>query len=199
MGKKLSKLAVRSWANYEYKGHGGDIRHASRSELEAIVRKAAKAANQRLVRLERAGETGGVYKMAMHDLGIKKRRRYRERTQGLSMTALRNEYGILRDFLSAKTSTVQGLRDTRDKRYQTAKARGFQGSAADWDKLVRKYFSKENERLFSSDVVYSALTSGETGGLDDIIKMDERLRKQGAGGVTPSIALQMMMSRRIGK
>lgn len=199
MGRKNNKLAVRSWTSYEYKGHGGDIRYASRSELENIVRKAAKAANQRLVRLERAGETGGVYKMAMHDLSVKKRRRYKERTQGLSMTALRNEYGILRDFLSAKTSTVQGLRDTRDKRYQTAKARGFQGSAADWDKLVRKYFTKENERLFSSDVVYSALTSRETGGLDDIIKMDERLRKRGAGGVTPSIALQMMMSRRIGK
>lgn len=199
MGKKGTKLAVRSWANYEYKGHNGDIRYASRTELEAIVRKAAKAANQRLVRLERAGETGGVYKMAMHDLGIKKRRRYKERTQGVSMTVLRNEYGILRDFLSAKTSTVQGLRETRDKRYQTAVARGFQGTAGDWDKLVRKYFTKENERLFSSDVVYSALTSGETGGLDDIIKMDERLRKQGAGGVTPSIALQMMMTRRIGK
>lgn len=199
MGKKGTKLAVRSWANYEYKGHNGDIRYATRTELEAIVRKAAKAANQRLVRLERAGETGGVYKMAMHDLGIKKRRRYKERTQGVSMTVLRNEYGILRDFLSAKTSTVQGLRETRDKRYQTAVARGFQGTAGDWDKLVRKYFTKENERLFSSDVVYSALTSGETGGLDDIIKMDERLRKQGAGGVTPSIALQMMMTRRIGK
>lgn len=199
MGRKRNKLQVRSWASYEYKGHGGDIRYASRADLETIVRKAAKAANQRLVRLERAGETGGVYKMARHDLGVKKRRRYKERTQGMNMTALRNEYRILRDFLSAKTSTVQGLRETRDKRYQTAKARGFQGSAEDWDKLVRKYFTKENERLFSSDVVYSALTSGETGGLDEIIKMDERLRRQGAGGVTPSIALQMMMSRRIRK
>lgn len=197
MGKKSNKLAVRSWAYYEYKGHRGDIRYASRTELEAIVRKAAKAANQRLVRLERAGETGGVYKMAMHDLGLIKRRRYKEHTQGVSMAALRNEYVILRDFLSAKTSTVQGLRETRDKRYQTAKARGFQGSAEGWDNLVRKYFAKENERLFSSDVVYSAITSGETGGLDDIIKMDERLRKQGAGGVTPAISLQMMMSRRI--
>lgn len=199
MGKKRTKLAVQSWANYEYKGHSGDIRYASRSELENIVRKAAKAANQRLVRLERAGETGGVYKMAMHDLGIKRRRRYKERTQGLSMTTLRNEYRILRDFLSAKTSTVQGLRETRDKRYQTAIAHGFDGTAEEWDMAVRRYFAKEKERLFSSDVVYSALTSGDTKGLDAIIRVDRQLRKRGSKGITPQKALQMMMTRRIGK
>ena len=67
---------VASWINYDV----GDPKTVPRADLEAAVRKAAKAANQRLLRLERAGATTGVYMSAMQDLGLD-RKRFKERPQ----------------------------------------------------------------------------------------------------------------------
>ena len=154
------KLATKTWADYDI----GDPSQANQQELSTVVRRAAKAANQRLLRLERAGHTRGIYENAMYDLV--NRRRFKERTEKLSLNALRHEYKILRSFLSAKTSTVQGRQDTIDKRYKTAQEHGFTGSLEDFEFSVTKYFADNVESLFSSDIIYQAVTGGKTDILD---------------------------------
>lgn len=158
------KLAVKTWADYDI----GDPSQADQQELSIAVRRAAKAANQRLLRLERAGYTKGIYENAMYDLV--NRRRFQERTGKLSLNALRHEYKILRSFLSAKTSTVQGRQDTIDKRYKTAQDHGFSGSLEDFEFAVTKYFADNTESLFSSDIIYQAITGGKTDILDAAVE-----------------------------
>ena len=154
------KFAVKTWADYDI----GDPSQADQQELSIVVRRAAKAANQRLLRLERSGHTKGIYENAMYDLV--NRRRFKERTEKLTLNALRHEYKILRSFLSAKTSTVQGRQDTIDKRYKTAQDHGFSGSLEDFEFSVTKYFADNIESLFSSDTIYQAITGGKTDILD---------------------------------
>lgn len=90
------KMVTKTWADYDI----GDPSQADQQELSVAVRRAAKAANQRLLRLERAGHTKGIYENAMYDLV--NRRRFQERTGKLSLNALRHEYKILRSFFIRK-------------------------------------------------------------------------------------------------
>ena len=143
----MANLWVATWANYDV----GSPMTAATEDLRSAVRRAAKAANQRLVRLERAGFTGQAYKMAMKDLHG--RRRYYENAAKLTTAQLRHEYAILRDFISAKTSTVQGANATNRKRYQTALDRGFDGTEEEFYDLIDLYFGKEAEELYSSDII----------------------------------------------
>ena len=161
--KPQQKLKVNTWADYDI----GDPTQAGQEELSRAVRRAAKAANQRLLRLERAGATKGIYENAMYDLV--NRKRFKERTGNLSLNALRHEYKILRSFLSAKTSTIQGRKETIDKRYNTAKERGFTGSPEEFDALVVKYFAGEAEKLYSSDIIYQSIIGRTTDIIDGAI------------------------------
>ena len=158
------KLATNTWADYDI----GDPSRADQQELSVAVRRAAKAANQRLLRFERAGHTKGMYANAMYDLV--NRKRFQERTDKMTLNALRHEYKILRSFLSAKTSTLQGRQDTIDKRYKTAQDHGFSGSLEDFEFAVTKYFAENVESLFSSDIIYQAITGGSTDILDAAVE-----------------------------
>ena len=156
-----------TWADYDI----GDPSQANQQELAAAVRRAAKAANQRLLRLERAGATKGVYENAMYQLV--NRRRFKENTKNLSTNALRHEYRILRDFISAKTSTIQGRRDTLNKRYQTAVERGFSGTPEQFEVEIQKAFANHAEALFSSDILYQSVIEGGTDIIDAAMKQYE--------------------------
>jgi len=98
---------------------------ASREALQAVRRKLAKRANQRLVRLERSvspisGEAYhvGAYDIAQAELG--ERRRYSEKLDYLTdITDLKKEIGQLQAFLNAKSSTVSGNRAIEKKRIET--------------------------------------------------------------------------------
>lgn len=159
-------IKEKTWAEYGLT----EREYQDPRKLRAAVRKAAKAANQRLLRLERAGKTAGAYKRAQRHLDKLGRRRFKERPEKMTVNQLRHEYVILRDFLSAKTSTVQGIRATNDKRYEKAKQRGFTGSQDEWNELVMKYFSGKVEELFSSDVVYRVIINGDTNVIDSVIR-----------------------------
>lgn len=154
----------KSWEDYSR----GNPNTLSTAELREAVRKAAKAANQRLVRLERRGYTKGVYERAMNNLVSTGRRRFKENTAKFTQAELRREYAALRDFISAKTSTVQGRRDTEEKRYQTAVEHGYVGTKDEFELEVEQAFAKSNESLFSSNVIYQALTSGRLNVLETI-------------------------------
>lgn len=173
----MANLWVATWANYDV----GSPMTAATEDLRSAVRRAAKAANQRLVRLERAGFTGQAYKMAMKDLHG--RRRYYENAAKLTTAQLRHEYAILRDFISSKTSTVQGANAINRKRYQTALDRGFDGTEEEFYNLIDRYFGKEAEELYSSDIIYLAVLTGRTSVIDQVIerqKAGDRMTRGGA-------------------
>lgn len=181
--RKSGYIKEKSWTDYGLT----EREYNDTRKLRAAVRKAAKAANQRLLRLERAGKTAGVYKLAQRNLDKLGRRRFKERPEKMTVDQLRHEYAILRNFLSAQTSTVQGNRKADDKRYEKARQRGFEGSQDEWNQLVVRYFTGKVEELFSSDVIYRAITMQETNVIDDIIR---------AAPVTRGSALTQYLRRR---
>ena len=169
-------IKEKSWEDYEYRGYFG---HANRSDLIPVVRKAAKAANQRLLRMERAGLTKGVYARISGQLAQLGRRRFAEsagRLKNMSLQDLRHEYALLRDWLSAQTSTVQGKKKVDIRRYNTAVARGFTGTLEDWIEASKTYFTEQYEALFSSDVLYTTIITSDIDIVQNIIDENEKLK-----------------------
>lgn len=167
-------IKEKSWEDYEYRGY---FEHANRSNLIPVVRRAAKAANQRLLRRERAGRTKGVYAGTMAALGRLGRRRFiesKKRLDEMSINELRHEYVMLRDWLSAKTSTLQGLRAADDKRYQTAVERGFTGTLDEWNQIAETFFTAEREKFFDSNATYMQVTAGNADIVQKIIERSQR-------------------------
>ena len=149
---------MKSWERYEYKGA---LSIANTEDLRPVVRRAAKAANQRLVRLEQKGYTGGVYAIAQRRLAQSGRRRFKERTGTMDIAQLRTEYARLRDFLSAKSSTIGGKRVIDDKRFQTAVSRGFTGTFEEFTDLSNRLWTENVEALYSSDVIDDVLINND--------------------------------------
>lgn len=131
----------------------------TREELEAIVRRASGAANRRLKRLEEAGETKGVYKRAMGMLETQGRTKFSGAVKSMTRSELIAEYLRLRDFLSSKTSTMQGIKDWKRNVYESLKDRGFEGSQAELSELFDKYMIEELEKALGSAVVYILMQS----------------------------------------
>ena len=180
------------WQRYAYQG---DVSSATRSELMPIIQRAAHVANERLRALERAGETGGAYKMAQTYLSLHDRSRFPEGNQilkNMRYGRLQGTYRELREFLSAESSTVSGIGRIRKNRYDTAVQRGFTGTEDEWNTAVVKYFAEVKEGLFSSDTVYNALTNQSGMSLDyldKVIAKDQKLKVRGKQGLDISDAL----------
>lgn len=164
----FNQFVVNSWESYDV----GSAYSVSRETLERAVSRAAKAANSRLRRLERRGETRYAYSRAMNNLDG--RSRFYEYTKNKTLGELRTEYGYLRDFISSKSSTIQGLESINYGRYRTAVENGFTGTIDEFNTAISQVFSEYAESLFSSDVLYKAVTSGYS---DMILKVVERYRQ----------------------
>lgn len=149
----MPKYQIATWKNYDI----GDVRNVSTPDLIKAVERSGKAANQRLRALKKAGFTGGMYAQAMADLGLP-RTRFKESAKTMTRAQLLREYMIIRNFMSAKTSTPSGVRSANKRRYETAVSRGFDGSEEEFYQLISDYFSKNVENLFSSDVIYDIIT-----------------------------------------
>lgn len=164
----MPKYQIATWKNYDV----GDVRNVSTPDLIKAVERSGKAANQRLRSLEKAGFTGGMYAQAMADLGLPRTRfkesaknmtgthrtRFKESAKTMTRAQLLHEYMIIRNFMSAKTSTLSGIRSANKRRYETAVSRGFDGSEEEFYQLVGDYFSENVEKLFSSNVIYDIIT-----------------------------------------
>ena len=68
---------------------------------------------------------------------------------------------------------MQGAKEIDYKRYMTAVAKGYDGTLDQFELDVRKAFTKITEGLFSSDVIYKALTGGNLDILDETVKQFE--------------------------
>lgn len=177
--KHLPKYEPQSW---EYYSPGmSDPNKMTKADLIKVVRRAAKAANQRLRNLEKAADVNeraaGAYKYVADQLSSE-RPRFRERIKpDIDIMALRAEYRQLRGFITMKTSTPTGVRAVRDARYHTAKEKGFKGTQEDWDAAVERFFTAQAERLFDSKTVYQAIVDNKTDVLSDIIEADADNKK----------------------
>lgn len=158
---------MKSWERYEYKGY---LSIATAEDLRPVVRRAAKVANQRLLRLERIKYKGGAYAIAQKRLAQSGRTRFKERTGKMNIAELRTEYARLRDFLAAKSSTIGGKHAIDDKRFQTAVARGFTGTTEEFADLSNRLWTENVEALYSSDVIYDVLLSKDEDEINYIIE-----------------------------
>lgn len=173
--KHLPKYAPQSWSYYS--PDATDPNRLTNAELVKVIRKAAKAANQRLRALEKSDAINtaktGAYKYAESQMPGKIKPRFNERPkEGADRTTLKHMYRQLREFMTMKSSTVTGVRAIKDARYQTAVKRGFKGTPEQWDMAVRKFFTKAAEKLFDSDKIYDAITGNNADVLEDIIAAD---------------------------
>lgn len=173
--KHLSKYAPQTWAYYS--PDATDPNQLTKAELVKVIRKAAKAANQRLRALEKSDGLNtaktGAYKYAQSQMPGKIKPRFNERPKETAdRSTLKHQYLQLREFMTMKSSTVTGVRAIKDARYQTAVQRGFKGTAEQWDMAVQKFFTKANEKLFDSDKIYYAITENRSDVLSDIIAAD---------------------------
>lgn len=164
-GGKGVPFRPKPWGDYA-KGEK-PVNAYTTEELRRIVERASKAANNRLRALEKAGLTKYAYRMAGSHTG-KEKPRYKERVGKATREQLTKEFMQLRDFMTAKTGTVSGYREQQRVYLEKAKEMGFEGSADDLSMLFEKYMTKENEAMFSSQIIYDEIMSGraERGSLD---------------------------------
>lgn len=98
---------------------------ASMEALQAVRRKLAKRANQRMVRLERSASpiTGKAYHVGAYDIAqaeLGDRKRFSEKLNySTDITELKKEIGQIQAFLNAKSSTVSGNVKIEEKRIAT--------------------------------------------------------------------------------
>lgn len=163
----LPKYQPQDWSYYS--PGTTDPTKLTKEELVKVINKAAKAANQRLRSLEKAGQApaSGAYKYAKSQRP-QKFPRFKERVKPTDdQVTLRHMYMQLRNFMTMKTSTPTGVRAQQTKGYETAKAKGFTGSPDDWSNNVKRFFAAVQEGLLSSDVAYSAIVEGNTDVLNE--------------------------------
>lgn len=154
-GGKGRPYQPKPWEAYATKGP--NVSNYSREELEQTVRRASGAANRRLKRLEEAGETKGVYKRALGMLETQGRTKFSGAVKSMTRNELIAEYLRLRDFLSSKTSTMQGIKDWKHNIYLALKERDFEGTEEELSELFDKYMTKELEDALSSNTVFILL------------------------------------------
>lgn len=104
----------------------GEVTSGELETLRAETRRLAKVANQRLVRLEKESRfgTSPAYKRAREDLATAfptPRNRYRESVRTATREELIAEYKSLREFVTAKSSTVAGYEKIVMDRYKRFK------------------------------------------------------------------------------
>lgn len=134
----------------------GEVTKDELETLRAETRRLAKVANQRLVRLEKESEFGvsPAYKRAREDLRSGSgapRRRYRENVKTASRQELIDEYRSLREFVTAKSSTVAGYEKIVKDRYQaflereglTESDMSIQEYVEGWEKVTAGFKKKE--------------------------------------------------------
>ncbi len=98
---------------------------ASMEALQAVRRKLAKRANQRMVRLERSASpiSGKAYHVGAYDIAqaeLGERKRFSEKLNySTDITELKKEIGQLQAFLNAKSSTVAGNKQIEEARIAT--------------------------------------------------------------------------------
>lgn len=166
-------------------------------ELRTLRRQLAKAANQRLVRLENtksdiSGEefTFGAYDIAMQYIEDSGRKRFSEslgytpigRDTDTEAERLQGEIDVLQGFLGMKSSRVKGMRDIEKARVQTFEDKGitFASNKEFYDFLNSETFKNlTNNYIFTSETLIEEFQKAAEAGvsLSDIKDAVESYRR----------------------
>lgn len=183
--KPKRRQSTKHLQEYEFKAYGWAVFSRGNKapgqyttwELKQIVKRASKAANQRLRKLEAAGVDKWAYKSAQKALGARKR--YWERTEKKSREELISEYVRLRDFMTAKTSTLSGIRDYHKEQTERARALGFTGTDDELSFMYSKYMTEEFVKLIGSEIIYRLIIENRRNDLEYLYQMwQEDLQKE---------------------
>lgn len=159
-GGKGRPFRAKAWADYA-KGEKPTKQYTT-EELRDINRRAAKAANARLRALEKADKTKWAYNMAVRLTGKEKPRFPESKAAFGKMTRqqLEKQFYNLREFMTAQTSTVQGMRAQEQKYLDVAHEMGFEGSSENLSALFQKYMTEEWEKILGSLTIREEIMSG---------------------------------------
>lgn len=173
-----------------------NVEGLSDREAYKTIRKAAKAANQRLLRIERFVKKNQKKGLSIYTESIPAYNYAEKVTKGrasvrfkinekMRKAQLLKEYKKVMHFLSLQTSTVQGVTAQRTRQFETAAYQGFEGTYAEFDYEWEKAWTGILTDYFDSDQVMFAAVIGLTDALYEIV--NEQMNKALAEGrdITP--------------
>lgn len=155
---------------------GTELKAADLSAASAasVLRKLAKRANQRLVRLERAGQTQyayGIAKKYLQDIGRNRFAETDKRIKNLTRSQLTGEINAAIEFLTAKTSTLSGIKAVQKSAVDRLRAMGYNVDNGDFFAFLKSDEYKAALRKITSDEIMCQLDEALYNGvsLDTII------------------------------
>lgn len=155
---------------------GTELKAADLSAASAasVLRQLAKRANQRLVRLERAGQTQyayGIAKKYLQDIGRNRFAETEKRIKNLTRSQLTSEINAAIEFLTAKTSTLSGIKAVQKSAVDRLQAMGYNIDNGDFFAFLKSDEYKAALRKITSDEIMRQLDEALYNGvsLDTII------------------------------
>ena len=155
---------------------GTELKAADLSAASAasVLRQLAKQANQRLVRLERAGQTQYAYGIArkyLQDIGRNRFAETEKRIKNLTRSQLTGEINAAIEFLTAKTSTLSGIKAVQKSAVDRLRAMGYNVDNGDFFAFLKSDEYKAALRKITSDEIMRQLDEALYNGvsLDTII------------------------------
>lgn len=141
---------------------GTELKAADLSAASAasVLRQLAKRANQRLVRLERAGQTQyayGIAKKYLQDIGRNRFAETEKRIKNLSRSQLSSEINAAIEFLTAKTSTLSGIKAVQKSAVDRLRAMGYNIDNGDFFAFLKSDEYKAALRKITSDEIMRQL------------------------------------------
>lgn len=152
---KRSKIAHPNIPGTELKA--ADLSAASAA---SVLRQLAKRANQRLVRLERASQTQyayGIAKKYLQDIGRNRFAETEKRIKNLTRSQLTSEINAAIEFLTAKTSTLSGIKAVQKSAVDRLRAMGYNVDNGDFFAFLKSDEYKAALRKITSDEIMRQL------------------------------------------
>lgn len=141
---------------------GTELKAADLSAASAasVLRQLAKRANQRLVRLERAGQTQyayGIAKKYLQDIGRNRFAETEKRIKNLTRSQLTSEINAAIEFLTAKTSTLSGIKAVQKSAVDRLRGMGYNVDNGDFFAFLKSDEYKAALRKITSDEIMRQL------------------------------------------
>lgn len=164
---------------------GTELKAADLSAASAasVLRQLAKRANQRLVRLERAGQTQYAYRMAesyLKDFGRKRFAETSARIKKLTKAQITGEINAAIEFLTAKTSTLSGIKAVQKDSVERLRGMGYDVDNGDFFEFLKSDEYKAAVKKLPSKQIFEQLDEALYNGVTlDTIIVDYRKYLQG--------------------
>lgn len=155
---------------------GTELKAADLSAASAasVLRQLAKRANQRLVRLERASQTQyayGIAKKYLQDIGRNRFAETAKRINNLTRAQISAEINVAIEFLTAKTSTLSGIKAVQKSAVDRLRAMGYNADNGNFFAFLKSDEYKAAVKKLPSTQIFEQLDEALYNGvsLDTII------------------------------